>query len=161
MSHPSIDIDTRATRSFATGRFVVASYITCDAPIDFPIPTIDMLVERLGQMYDGTKPIPPRNACRRIRIPLPNIFARTSNLRRHRCKIRAQFNGRKLPVRTRISRYQEHRNSPTSRPPRPCGLGVSRHYEEDHSSTTSAKKVRNNYVRGTHVADELQRLAMK
>lgn len=57
MSHPSIDIDSRATRSFATGRHVVASYITCDAPIDFPIPTIDMLVERLGQMYDGSKPV--------------------------------------------------------------------------------------------------------
>ena len=36
---------------------VVTNYITCDAPIDSPIPTIDMLVERLGQLCDGSKPV--------------------------------------------------------------------------------------------------------
>ncbi len=36
---------------------MVTEYITCDAPMDFPVPTIDMLVERISQMYDGQKPV--------------------------------------------------------------------------------------------------------
>jgi hypothetical protein len=36
---------------------MVTEYITCDAPMDFPVPTIDMLVERIHQMYDGKTPV--------------------------------------------------------------------------------------------------------
>jgi hypothetical protein len=28
---------------------MVTEYITCDAPMDFPVPTIDMLVERIPE----------------------------------------------------------------------------------------------------------------
>jgi hypothetical protein len=36
---------------------MVTEYITCDAIMNFPVPTIDMLVERISQMYDGQKPV--------------------------------------------------------------------------------------------------------
>jgi hypothetical protein len=55
-----LDVETLASSQSSTNGTempVVTNYITCDAPIDFPIPSIDMLVERLGQLYDGTKPV--------------------------------------------------------------------------------------------------------
>jgi hypothetical protein len=55
-----LDAETFAssqTQTNGTEAPMVTNYITCDAPIDFPIPTIDMLVERLGQLYDGSKPV--------------------------------------------------------------------------------------------------------